>query len=151
MKAYIIDPPFETYGREDRRTSAALELITDLVFGCLRGGGDIFQFSVVWADPGDEPGGVFHDDLAKPHVFRLETDRELREWLRKSVDPNQAAGGTVRSIATCRCAAFGYDGQAILCLSEEDDVPVSPDTSLAVVEERPELLADNWFDGWAGI
>ena len=44
---------------------------------------------------------------------------------------------------------FGYDGQALLCLRHEDPPPVSSDTSLAIVEERSDLLVDSdWFDGW---
>lgn len=32
MRTYIIDPPFEMFGRDDERTSAAINLIADLVF-----------------------------------------------------------------------------------------------------------------------
>jgi hypothetical protein len=150
MKAYIIDPQFETYGEgRDDRTPAALELIADIVCRCLRQGGDTFHYSVVWANPGEEPGGTFNEEIAEAHVFNFDTEESLRGWLRKSLDPNSSAGGDVRSIATCRCVTFGYDGQAFLCLRHEDAPPVSPDPTLAVVLERPELLADfDYFDGW---
>jgi hypothetical protein len=149
MRAYIIDPPFDTYGVEDERTSAAIDLIADMVFQCLRRGGDTFQYAVVWANPGEELGTVYNEDIAEPNVFRLDGDDTVREWLRKSVDPNTPGGGTVRSIATCRSVTFGYDGQALLCLRHEDALPVSPDASLAVVEERPDLLTESdWLDGW---
>jgi hypothetical protein len=149
MKAYIIDPPFETYSVQDERTSAAFDLIANIVFQCLRRGGDMFQYSVVWANPGEEMGTVYNEDIAEPHLFRLETDDALRDWLRKSVDPNVMGGGTVRSVATCRSVTFGYDGQALLCLRHEDEPPVSSDLSLAVVEERTELLTESdWLDGW---
>ena len=137
-------------GRDDERTSAAINLIADLVFDSLRRGGDTFQHAVVWADPGHEPGGTFHEDIAEPHVFELKSDEALRDWLRKSVDPNDVRRGDVRSIATCRCVTFGYDGQALLCLRHEDEPPVSPEAKLAVVEERPDLLMNtDYFDGWA--
>jgi len=149
MRAYIIDPPFETYGVQDERTSAAIDLIAEIVFGCLRRGGDTFQYAVVWANLGDDLGTAYNEDIAEPRVFRLDADDALRDWLRTSVDPNTLGGGTVRSIATCRCAAFGYDGQALLCLRHEDEPPVSPDASLAVIEERADLLTESdWLDGW---
>jgi hypothetical protein len=148
MRAYIVDPPFEMR-HDDQRTSAAINLIAEVVFNALRRGGDTFQHAVVWADPGEEPGGIFHEDIAEPHVFDLRDDEALRDWLRKSVDPNNVGGGNVRSIATCRCVTFGYDGQALLCLRHEDEPPASPDPDLAIVEERPDLLLDSdWFDGW---
>jgi hypothetical protein len=149
MKAYIIDPPFETFGREDERTLAATNLVAEIVFYCLRRGGDTFQYAVAWANPGEEPGGIWNEEIAVPHVVRLDTDEALREWLRKSVDPNTRGGGDVRSIATCRAVTFGYDGQALLCLRHDDAPPVSPDLTLAIVEERPDFLGDaDYFDGW---
>ena len=149
MKAYLIGPPFETFGREDERTSAATNLVAEIVFDCLRRGGDTFQFSVVWANPGEEPGGIWNADIAIPHVIRLQADDDLREWLRKSVDPNTSGGGDVRSIATCRSVTFGYDGQALLCLRHEDVPPASSDLTLATVAERPDFLAEaDYFDGW---
>ena len=151
VKGYIIDPPFETYGDSlDERTFASLDLITDIVCRCLRQGGDTFHYSVVWANPGEEPGGIWNEDVAEAHVFKLDTEEALRGWLRKSVDPNVSGGGDVRSISTCRCVTFGYDGQALLCLRHEDEPPVSPDPSLAVVEERPDFIEKtDYFDGWA--
>ena len=149
MRAYAILPPFEMHGREDERTSATIELIADLVFNSLRGGGDTFQYAVLWADPGQEPGGSFHEDVAEPHIYELRGDEALRDWLRKSVDPNNLGGGDVRSIGTCRSVTFGHDGQAFLCLRHEDAPPVSPDPRLAIVDERPDLLTDtDYFDGW---
>ncbi|MBB5697194.1 hypothetical protein [Sphingomonas yantingensis] len=149
MKAYKIAPPFKTFGIADERTSDAINLVAEIVFECLRRGGDSFQYSVVWANPGEEPGGICNADIAVPHVFRLETEDALRKWLRKSVDPNTSGGGDVRSIATCRTVTFGYDGQALLCLRHDDAPPVSSDLKLATVEERPDLLGEtDYFDGW---
>jgi hypothetical protein len=149
MKAYIINPSFQTFGQDDERTTAAIELIAEIVLGCLRRGGDSFHYSVVWANPGEEPGRVWNEDVAVPHVAQLDTAEALRGWLRRSLDPNTAGSGVVRSIATCRTVTFGYDGQALLLLRHEDSPPTSPDPSLAVVAERPDLLRDSdWFDGW---
>ena len=149
MRAYIIDPPFETFGQKSERTTAAVNLIAEIVLGCLSRGGDNFHYSVVWANPGEEPGGSWNEDVAIPHVVQLDSTESLRGWLRRSVDPNDAGGGDVRSIATCRAVTFGYDGQAFLLLRHENAPPISPDLSLAVVAERPDLLRDtDWFDGW---
>jgi hypothetical protein len=151
MKAYIIYPPFETFGKGDEHISAATNLVAEIVFGCLRQGRDTFQHTVVWVNPGEEPGSIFNEGEAMPHVIRLDTDEALRAWLRQSVDPNIDGGGDVRSIATCRTVTFGYDGQAFLCLRHEDAPPVSPDPTLAIVEERADLLGGtDYFDGWAG-
>ena len=51
---------------------------------------------------------------------------------------------------TCHApATFGSDGQAFVCLRDEDTPPVSPDPALVIVEERPEILAGfDYFDGW---
>jgi hypothetical protein len=149
MRAYIIEPRYETFGQEDEHTSAATNLVAEIVFESLRRGGDTFQHSVVWANPGAEPGSIWNEEVAVPHVVRLDTEEALRLWLRKSVDPNTSGGGDVRSIATCRTATFGYDGQALLCLRHEDAPPVSRDLTLATVEERPDLLGGtDYFDGW---
>ena len=103
----------------------------------------------MWANAGEEPGGTWNENVAMPHVIKLDSADALRDWLRRSIDPNGTGGGDVRSIATCRMATFGYDGQALLILRHEDVPPISPDLSLAVVEERPDLIGDSdWFDGW---
>ena len=59
MRAYIIDPPFNGYGVEDERTRAATNLVAEIVTQCLRRGGDNFHYSMVWANPGEEPDGVW--------------------------------------------------------------------------------------------
>jgi hypothetical protein len=149
MKAYMIAPTFEMHDVDDDRTRAAVQLIAKMVFDCLRSGGDTFQFAVDWADPGDAPGGIFSEDLAEPHVISLQSKDALLDRLLRAVDPNCAGGGQVRSIATCRSCTFGCDGQAFLCLRHEDQPPVSPNPSLAVVTERSDLLAgSDYFDGW---
>ena len=123
------------YGADDDRTAAAIRLITDIVFRSLRADGDTFHFALTSSGP-----------------VRLETDDELRDWLVKSVDPNVPAGGDVRSASNCRCASFGYDGQALLCIRHDDEPPVSSDIDLAVVEERSHYLAEtDYLDGWIGI
>ncbi len=152
MKAWSIVPPFEMYGDgvPDERTQASITLIARMTFDCLRSGGDIFQFAIDWRDPGAPlDAGVFHEDLAEPHLISLQGEDDLLNWIRCSVDPNRVGKGDVRSVATCRSATFGWDGQAFLCLRHEDRVPVSPDPTLAEVHEEPTLLTGtDYFDGW---
>ncbi|MDC7695589.1 hypothetical protein PQU94_15025 [Asticcacaulis sp. DXS10W] len=154
MKTYCIFPSFELVDDkvdlDDLRVRSCVELIATMVFDSLRQNGDHFQYTVDWRDPGSEPWVGWTDDTAQPHVISLADAEDLASLIRRSVDPFSDGSATViRSIATCRAATFGYDGQAILCLRHEDEVPKSPDTSLVMVEERPDILAESdYFDGW---
>ena len=149
MRAYVIYPPFKTTKVKTQQASDSIDLIAEIVLQSLRTGGDTFQFSVIWANPGSGIGTSFDDDIAIPHVFKLDTEEKLRSWLKESIDSYVVGGGDIRSIATCRAATFGYDGQALLLLRSEDQPPSSPDQELAVVAERPDFLTSaDWFDGW---
>ena len=153
MKACAIFPSFEMYGADvpDEKTQAAISLITQLAFDCLRRDGDHFQFVADWHDPGVSPQVAgWTTDIAEPHIVQLRSDEALLARIRSTVDPNGGGlGGTIRSIATCRALTFGFDGQAFLCLRLEDEMPVSPDLTLATVEDQPEMLTGtDYFDGW---
>jgi hypothetical protein len=153
MKACAIFPSFEMYGEgiSDEKTQAAISLISQLAFDCLRSNGDHFQFVVDWHDPGVLPQVAgFTDAIAEPHIVQLLSDQDLLARIRSAVDPNGGGlGGTIRSIATCRALTFGFDGQAFLCLRLEDEMPVSPDATLATVADQPEMLTGtDYFDGW---
>ncbi|WP_447724044.1 hypothetical protein [Sphingomonas koreensis] len=149
MKSYAIFPTFDLE-EDDERSRLCIEVVTTIVVEALRQGGDHFHYAVDWLDPGAAPdSGIFNPDIAQPHVRQLGDADALHERIRKSVDPYNALGSTVRSIATCRSATFGYDGQAFLCLRLEDKLPTTPDPSLAVVEERCEYVTQtDYFDGW---
>jgi len=150
MKALLIGPLFPL-SADDERSRACIELVTDMVVKALRSGGDHFHYVVDWLDPGDEPSsGGFNEEIAEPHVSSLGDAATLTDRIRKSVNPFDGTYSTVRSISTYRAVTFGYDGQAFLCLREEDAPPVSSDPSLVSVEERSELLThSDYFDGWA--
>ncbi|OAN97526.1 hypothetical protein A8B75_03975 [Sphingomonadales bacterium EhC05] len=149
MQAYLIEPSFEMYRTDDNRTEKTIELISKLVFDCLRSGGDNFQFSVDWVDPGEQLRSIFREDVAQPHVTKLEDSSVLMDRLRQSIDPNDEMWCHVRSIATCRTVTFGYDGQAFLCLRHEDNAPISPDQDLVVISEISNYLSEtDYFDGW---
>ena len=151
VKVYGIFPAFDLHGANAREDEArCIAIVAGMVFDCLRADGDDFHYLVDWRDPGappDMPG--FNSDIAEPHIVELRRPDALRDCLTKAVDPDGTGGGTVRSIATCRAATFGFDGQAYVCLRHEDAPPVSPDPSLVIVEERPDiLLKTDLFDGW---
>jgi len=151
MKVYGIFPAYDRCDVDaDEKEEQCVRIVAGMVFDCLRSDGDDFHFVVDWRDPGAPADtGVFHEDIAEPQILELRQSDALREWLLKAVHPNVPAGGTVRSIATCRSATFGYDGQAFVCLRHEDEPPVSPDPSLVAVEERPDILLEyDLFDGW---
>ena len=149
MKAYAIFPTVELE-REDTRSVTCIDLVTGLVVQALRAGGDTFQYAVEWRDPGSTPDcGIFHAERAEAHIHNLRNEQALTARVRAAVDPFNSAALTIRSIATCRAVTFGYDGQAFLSLRHEDEAPISPDTTLAVVRERPEYLTEtDYFDGF---
>ncbi len=152
MKAYGAFPAFELYGAgiADARTQAAIALIVEIVIDALRRDGDRFHYAVDWRNPGAASLlGQWSGDVAAPHVVPFSDADDLRDAIHRAIDPNIVGWCLIRSIATCRAATFGYDGQAFLCLRHEDAPPISPDTSLVTVEARPDMLTgSDRFDGW---
>ena len=149
MKAYEILPLIEMTVEDDPRVISCHSLITELVCNSLRADGDTFHVAVDWRDPDRESWGMCTDGVAQPQVVRLDTPESLRELVRLSTDPFSSKGAsTIRSMATCRAATFGYDGQAFLCLRHEDNPPASPNKELVEVAECPDLLTNtDYFDG----
>lgn len=105
--------------------------------------------------------GIWHeDDVTKPtmksdrsfgavHVTLLTSPEILRDVLAKCGNPFNEEFMLIRSLVTCRSVRYGYDGQAFVCLTMEDDPLVSPDKNLIVVEECSNLLAEtDWMDGF---
>jgi hypothetical protein len=139
MKIYEIFPVTEAAESDP----ACAALVARLVFESLRSGGDLFQYAIDWSDRTDAEG---------PIISRFEADEQLLLWLEEAIASGSPVRPLIRSFASCRAATFGYDQQAILCLRHEDAAPVSPDSSLVVVEERPEILAEyDYFDGWLPV
>ena len=149
MKAYGIFPRIDMTVEDDPRVNSCHSLVTELVCDCLRADGDTYHVAVDWRDPDGEAWGMCTEGVAQPHVVRLETAEAMQELVRLSTDPLSIRGASaIRSMATCRAATFGHDGQAFLCLRHEDNPPVSPNRELIEVAERPELLTDtDYFDG----
>lgn len=148
MKSYAVVPTFDLHAT-DPRTRDYIDLASEFVAELLTRDGDYFQFVVDWRDPGQPIGGSFSADSAEPHVTRLADANALINRLKACIDPNGRLGMTIRSIATCRAATFGFDGQAFLCLRHEDDAPVSPEPSLIRVSGDYDFLTQtDYFDGW---
>ncbi|MEL7198004.1 MAG: hypothetical protein AAGL10_06790 [Pseudomonadota bacterium] len=149
MKAYGIFPLVEASSQDEPVFGDCQAMVTSLVCECLRAGGDRFHVAVDWRDPDGEEWGICTEGIAQPAIVHLGSEEALRELVHLSTDPLAHQGAAViRSMATCRAATFGWDGQAFLCLRNEDDPPISPDAKLIEVRESPELLIDcDYFDG----
>lgn len=148
MKVYAIFPMVDLYGdtEPDDRRQACITKIASMTFDSLRSGGDSLFYTTEELDPVEEMPEAL-GDIPRLRAVSLSSDRELMERVRRSIDPHDPVGRTIRSIATCRAATFGFDGQAFLCLRHEDEPPVSHDVSLVIVEERPDILRDyDYFD-----
>ena len=150
MKAYGIFPTFDFGSPTDDGVQNCISLVSDIVCDRLRADGDEFHYAVDWRDPGARPWQGWTEDLAEPHIVPLRDSDELGRLVRMSVDPfSTGSAAVIRSIATCRAATFGFDGQAFLCLRHEDEPPASPDPALVTIEELPNfLLETDYFDGW---
>jgi hypothetical protein len=120
-----------------------------MVCDSLRADGDTFHVAIDWRDPDGEPWSMCTDGVAQPEVVLLDTRQKLYDLVFLSVQPDNANGASaIRSMATCRAATFGFDGQAFLCLRNEDEPPVSPAPDLVEVVEDPAYLTEtDFFDG----
>ncbi|WP_447759779.1 hypothetical protein [Sphingopyxis panaciterrae] len=152
MRAYEITPAFHLRDDADARTQASISLIASIIVSHLRMDGDKFHYSIDWRDPGSDPDIAFWSKgVGEPHIVALSTEERLYRRVRVSVDPFNLFGSDIRSIATCRTVAFGYEGEAFLCLRNDDLCPISSDCSLAKVQVRTEfLLNGSHMDGWLG-
>ncbi|MBA4081570.1 MAG: hypothetical protein C0496_09910 [Erythrobacter sp.] len=149
MKAYGIFPRIDVFKSTDPRAAECHDIVTQMVCDCLRAGGDVFHVAIDWHDPDGEAWSMCTEGIARPEVVHLDTREKLFDLVHLSLDPNANQGAAViRSMATCRAATFGYDGQAFICLRHEDDPPVSPAPDLVEVAEDAGLLTEtDYLDG----
>jgi hypothetical protein len=144
MKAYVIRPTVEAFdgsGRLSGEASRALDMIADMVADSLCAGGDNSHQAAVWDSP-----QIFVD--TPPAILAMHERQDIVSLARTMLDPNDYVGGDIRSATNCRVATFGQDGQALLCLRQDDAVPVAPDPALATVTEEPGWLSQSdLFDG----
>ncbi|MEP9361273.1 hypothetical protein [Sphingomonas sp. KR3-1] len=148
MMGFGVFPAFDLTDPKDPRVQACLTLVTEIVCESLRQQGDCFHHAIDWRDPGAEPWAGLSSELREPHVVDLGDPTLLREVVHLSVDCFDGRGsGVIRSIGSCRAVTFGYDGQAFLLLGQADTPPASPDQSLVIVEEMPDLISRyDYFD-----
>lgn len=142
MKLYLLSPV--TADNDDRSARKAREarsnsIITSLILDCLHPARDATLHATYFRET---------DDGDELEIVKLGDELTMRTWVLKSLDPDDATRCEVRSLATCRCVTFGYDGQALICLRSEDDEPVSPDKAAVVVEECSAWLCEtDYMDG----
>lgn len=144
--------PVGNIGNDPLVDAEYLDLAANLICDSLRLEGDNFHYCVDWKDPKSVENTIFFNEKnAVPHVEQIQDEGKLYHRIRASLDPNgEVYGGVIRSIATCRAVAFGYDGQAFLCLRHEDTRPKTPnETLLLITEENNFAYEYDYFDGFS--
>ena len=143
MKAFIIRPIIDVYdgsGILSSDAAATLHAIAEMVADSLQQGGDRSHHAATWFGP-------THVDTP-PNLVALSDRQSLLALTFKLLDPNDLLEGDIRSLANCRTATFGQDGQAMLCLRHEDAMPTATEVSLITVTECSNRLAGtDSFDG----
>ncbi|MEI4508408.1 hypothetical protein WBQ88_13755 [Sphingopyxis sp. CCNWLW253] len=89
-------------------------------------------------------------DLRYGHVeaIRISDLQMLRQILRDNGDPNSGKWMSIRSLVSCRSVHYGYDGEALVCLSTEDEPIISPSpTTISVEDCSHRLIETSWMDG----
>ena len=149
MKLYLLAPSLaaNSDGQASReRIRACIEPIAELIAGHLEA--DPGLFALRHEGEVSDTEVPFEFTCGPVQVARIPDRRVLRNILTASGNPNSGRWMLVRSLVTCRAARYGSDGQAFLCLTASDSVPVSPDDSLFVVEEcSQDLLQTDLMDG----
>jgi hypothetical protein len=91
------------------------------------------------------PPDVRYGDVETVRISDLQT---LRKILRDNGDPNSGKWMSIRSLVSCRSVHYGYDGEALVCLSTEDEPIVSPSPTIISVEDcSHRLIETSWMDG----
>lgn len=95
------------------------------------------------------PLDVRYGDVETVRISDLQT---LRKILRDNGDPNSGKWMSIRSLVTCRSVHYGYDGQALVCLSTEDAPILSPNPAIISVKDHShDLIGTSWMDGLISI
>jgi hypothetical protein len=149
MQAYRVRPAdYDVHATQGEPSARVSAMVAETVFASLRLDQDPTVHAIFFnRAPKDAP----HEDLGdRVYLVRPVSPAGLKQWIVDAVDPFFAGACQIRSSLTCRCVVFRYDGQALLCIRADDLAPISPDPSLVVVEQCPELIAPgDYFDGYA--
>ena len=148
MKAYIVDVANDDiHASKGERSDYAVAMVTEIALAALRLDQDRTVHAIFFNSvPQDASADLIDENV---YLARPADPAQLRQWMYDALHPYREGGGQIRSSLTCRCVVFGYDGQVLICLRSEDPAPVSPDPSIVVVQERPDLIARcDYFDGY---
>ncbi|MBC6981383.1 hypothetical protein [Caulobacter sp. 17J80-11] len=150
MKLYYVGPRIPDGADEatvTARERACIGPIAELVGACIENDPALFgvwHVNEIGKPRAEQPDMVF----GNAQVVRLQGAQVIRDVLRRCVDPSSGEFMLIRSLVTCRAVMCGYDGQAFLCLPEDDPTPVSPNVDLILVEDRSDLIVGtDYMDG----
>lgn len=149
MKLYLITPVMAANIDEaaiDVRIQKCIDPIADLIEHHVSIDPALFAMRHIneVSNPSIPPDGHYGD----VEIARISDPQTLRKILRDNGDPNSGKWMSIRSLVSCRSVRYGYDGQAFVCLSTDDEPIVSPNPSIISVEDCSHLLIEtNWMDG----
>lgn len=149
MKLYLIEPVIADNTDEeavDIRTQKCIDPIADLIERHVSIDPALFAMRHV-TEGSDQsiPTDVVYGDVETVRISDLQT---LRRILRDNGDPNSGKWMAIRSLVSCRSIHYGYDGQALVCLSTDDEPIVSPSPTIISVKDcSHRLIETNWMDG----
>jgi hypothetical protein len=143
MKLYLIAPVIAANIDEaaiDARTQKCIDPIADLIERYVSIDPALFAMRHVneVSNPSIPPD-VRYGDVEAVRIGDLQT---LRKILRDNGNPNSGKWMSIRSLVNCRSVHYGYDGQAFVCLSINDEPIVSPNPSIISVEDCSHLLIE---------
>jgi hypothetical protein len=149
MKHYLIAPVIAANIDEaaiDTRTQKCIEPIADLIERHVSI--DLALFAMRHVNEVSNPSILPDVRYGDVETLRISDLQMLRKILRDNGDPNSGKWMSIRSLVSCRSVHYGYDGEALVCLSSDDDPIVSPSPATISVEEcSHRLIETSWVDG----
>jgi hypothetical protein len=85
----------------------------------------------------------FIPDIDDLYIRKIDDFKDLMDTLTLAGNPYERSGLLqIRSLLTCRCAFYGFDGQVFVCLTENDPPPFVGQNALLVVEECSRIIIE---------
>lgn len=141
MKLYLVQPakpPGADDAEMDARLKSCIEPIADLILPYLLA--DPAMFGMRHANEVSQPALAMAERYDYAEVVRLADKSMLRAALLACGDPSSGQWVLIRSLVTCRSVSYGYDGEAFVCLPEEDEPLLSPNNEMIDVSDRSQML-----------